>query len=144
MSASQADALLPAAACIRVPPEGEPFLEGVRCAACGEVHIGAFRACPACAGRGSLSPHRLADAGRLHSFSIVHRSFPGVPTPFVSAVVALEGGGFLKGNLEGVAPKPEAVAAVRRVRVVLHEAAARDAKGRRYLTYAFQPHERQD
>ena len=144
MSDGEGSTLLPAAPCVRLPANAPPFLEGVRCRRCGEVHVGAFRACPACSARDSLTPHQLAEAGSLQSFSIVHRSFPGVAVPFVSAVVALDDGGFLKGNLVDVLADPAAVAGVGRVRVVLREAPVRDANGRRYMTYVFQPLDGQD
>jgi hypothetical protein len=40
--------------------------------------------------RGALKPERLANTGRLYNYTIVHRSFPGVETPFISAIVDLE------------------------------------------------------
>jgi uncharacterized OB-fold protein len=51
----------------------------------------------------------LSEQGKLFSFTIVHRSFPQIKTPFISVVVELEGGGFIKGNLEAVEPVPAAV-----------------------------------
>jgi len=131
--------LLPAIPALKTPPGEEPFLQGLKCRACGEVHVGAFLACPACASRDSLDAVRLEKAGRLYSFSIVHRSYPGVAVPFVSAVVALDGGGHLKGNLVGVAPNPERVRVGARVQVQFREADRRDPQGRGYLTYEFAP-----
>lgn len=131
--------LLPAVPFLR--NAGEPYLEGIRCTVCGEVLIGAHKACPACGARGSLQPMRLANQGVLHSYSIVHRSFPGVVVPFVSAVVALDGGGFLKGTLVDVKPAPEAVWVGRRVAVAYREAGRTDAQERRYLTYVFVPYD---
>ena len=37
--------------------------------------------------------------GSFYSYCIVHRSFPGIEVPYVSAIVDLEGGGTIKGNL---------------------------------------------
>ena len=45
--------------------------------------------------------------GELRAFTIVHRAAPGVPTPYVSAVVDLEGGGVVKANLVNVDPDPD-------------------------------------
>ena len=42
---------------------------------------------------------KLSDNGKLHSFAVVYRSFPGIDVPYVSAIVDLEGGGTIKGNL---------------------------------------------
>ena len=49
---------------------------------------------------------RLADTGKLYTYAIVHRSFPGVEVPFISAVVDLDGGGTVKGNLVDIEPDP--------------------------------------
>ena len=51
----------------------------------------------------------LGTTGKVRSFTIVHRAVPGVPTPYVSAIVDLDGGGVVKTNLLDVAPDPEAV-----------------------------------
>jgi uncharacterized OB-fold protein len=99
----------PLGSCIKMDVDGSPFLEGVRCVNCGEVQLESRRACPKCAAIGALEPARLAQTGRLFSFTIVYRSFPGIETPFISAIVALDGGGFLKGNLIGIDPRPEAL-----------------------------------
>ena len=39
----------------------------------------------------------------------MHRNFPGVEVPFISAIVDLDGGGTLKGNLMDIVPSPEAL-----------------------------------
>jgi uncharacterized OB-fold protein len=49
-----------------------------------------------------LEPMRLAERGRLYTYTVVHRSFPGVATPFIAALVDLEGGGTIKGTVVGV------------------------------------------
>jgi uncharacterized OB-fold protein len=129
--------LLLASEALRRPKGGDPFLEGMECEACHEVLVGDFAACPACGARGQLKPRQLGVQGRLLSFTIVHRSFPGVPTPFVSAVVALDGGGILKGNLVGVDPTPDGVRVGQAIGVRICEAPRPDAQGRRYLAYEF-------
>jgi uncharacterized OB-fold protein len=86
-----------------------------------------------------MAPKRLAERGTLHAYTIIHRSFPGVPVPYVSAVVDLDGGGCIKGNLLRVAADPVSVQAVTRVRIIYAEAAQRDKDGGRYLAYFFVP-----
>ena len=49
-----------------------------------------------------MEPMRLAERGRLYTYTVVHRSFPGVTTPFIAALVDLDGGGAIKGTLIGV------------------------------------------
>ncbi len=86
--------------------EGGPYLEGQVCAKCQAIFLGERAHCGRCFARGSLQPRRLSDRGTLYVYSIVHRSFPGVSVPYVSAIVDLEGGGTVKGNLIGIEPDP--------------------------------------
>ena len=46
----------------------------------------------------------LGTSGKVRSFTIVHRAVPGVPTPYVSAIVDLDGGGVVKSNIVNVDP----------------------------------------
>ena len=106
MVATQPKAVQPLTPFLKIGAEGRPFLEGLKCAACGEVIVAEpRRACPKCATQGSLHPARLAETGKLYSYTIVYRSFPGVATPFVSALVDLDGGGTLKGNMRECDPE---------------------------------------
>jgi len=103
MSDSEAASLRPLAPFVKIAADGKPYLEGWKCTACGEVlAVGGRRACPKCTAVGTLIPTRLAERGRLYTYTIVHRSMPGVATPFVAALVDLDGGGAIKGNLIGL------------------------------------------
>jgi uncharacterized OB-fold protein len=106
MSTSTAPAVQPLGSFIHIGPDGVPSLHGFRCSSCGEVLLEHRRGCPNCAALGTLEPTKLSDRGTLFTYTIVHRSFPGIKTPFVSAIVKLDSGGFLKGNLERVVPAP--------------------------------------
>jgi uncharacterized OB-fold protein len=87
-----------------------------------------------------MQPTRLSNRGSLYVFSIVHRSFPGVEVPYVSAVVDLEGGGTVKGNLINVEPSPEKIKIGMPVEVVFKDALGRkDREGNSYVSYFFQP-----
>mgnify|MGYP001414747853 FL=1 len=83
---------------------------------------------------------RLNNKGKLYSYSIVHRSFPGIDVPYVSAIVDLDGGGTIKGNLINVEPKPESIPFDMPIEVVFDDALGRkDADGNSYISYFFQP-----
>ena len=82
---------------------------------------------------------RLSNKGELYVYSIVHRSFPGIQVPYVSAVVDLEGGGTLKGNLIGIDADPAKIRMGMPIEVVYQKAPRKDAEGNEYLTYYFQP-----
>ena len=81
---------------------------------------------------GLHQPH----AGKLWTWSVVHRSFPGLKVPFVSAIVDLDGGPTLKGTVIGVDP-----ADLRQglpVRVVFDDAGgATDKDGAPYIGFHF-------
>jgi uncharacterized OB-fold protein len=93
-----------AVAFLKIPKEGAPYLAGAKCRNCGEVYVGDREVCGKCFARGKMDSIKLADKGKLYNFTVVHRNFPGVPVPFISAIVDLDGGGTLKGNLLGVEP----------------------------------------
>ena len=87
-----------------------------------------------------MSPVTLPNSGKLYSYSIVHRSFPGIEVPYVSAIVDLDDGTAIKGNLINVEPDPENIAFDMPVEVVFADALGRkDNDGNRYLSYFFQP-----
>jgi len=115
-----------------------PYLAGVRCGGCGHVFVGEREICAQCAARGQMAPVRLAETGRLYNFTVVHRSFPGVATPFIDAIVDLDDGAHLKGTLVDI--EPAAVRFDMPVRVVFREATPAGAD-RPYLTFFFLPQE---
>jgi len=130
---------LPVVSFLKIPEDGEPYLEGYKCGACGEIFLGERKVCAACGARGQMSAVRLADKGTLYNFTVVHRNFPGVPVPFISAIVDLEGGGTLKGNLVDMVPSPEAIKFDMPVNVVFRDAGRKDKDGNSYLAYFFTP-----
>jgi uncharacterized OB-fold protein len=109
---------LPVVSFLKIPEKGEPYLEGVRCSACKAVFLGERDVCAKCGARKQLEPLRLSNKGELYVFSITHRSFPGIETPYVSAVVDLDGGGTVKGNLIGIEPDPKKIKMGMRVDVI--------------------------
>lgn len=130
---------LPVVPFLKIPESGDPYLEGQKCKKCGAIFLGERRACSKCSTVGEFEAHKLSDRGELYVFSIIHRSFPGVEVPYVSAVVDLEGGGTVKGNLVNVDPTPEKVKLGMPVEVIYKIAPRKDAEGNEYLTYYFQP-----
>jgi uncharacterized OB-fold protein len=95
-------------------------------------------ACTSCGKRDTVTEFRVSPKGTLHAWSIVHRSYPGVSVPFISAIVDLDDGTVLKGNLRGVEPRPEAIKFGMPIRVVVDDAGRRDAKGNSYVSYFFE------
>ncbi len=139
MAQETAASPLPVVPFLKIPEDGEPYLEGQKCGECGAVFLGERATCSKCGTRDRLAPVKLSNQGELYVYSIVHRSFPGVEVPYISAVVDLDGGGTVKGNLIGIDPEPEKIAFGMPVETVFKVAPRKDRDGNEYLTYYFQP-----
>ena len=81
---------------------------------------------------------KLANTGKVRSFTIVHRTVPGVPAPYVSALVDLDGGGSVKANLVNVPPDPEHVKLGMPVKMTTFVAGT-DDDGTEAIAFAFEP-----
>ena len=131
---------LPAVHYLKLPEGDAPYLEGQRCSSCSAVFTDKRSVCASCGGRETLQAEKLTTKGKVYSYSIVHRTFPGVKTPFVSAIVDLEGGGTLKGNLINIEPTPENIKFGMDVEVIFEDALGRkDKEGNTYTCFFFQP-----
>jgi uncharacterized OB-fold protein len=131
---------LPVVDFLKLPDAGDPYLEGHQCKSCQAIFLGERENCSKCGARGSMQAKKLSNQGTLYVYSIVHRSFPGVEVPYVSAVVDLEGGGTVKGNLINVEANPEKIKLGMPVEVVFKDALGRkDREGNTYTSYFFQP-----
>lgn len=128
------DELLPAVPYLLRDSDGRPYLVGTKCGLCGEILLGTPTVCSCCGGREVMERIVLSETGRLYNFTTVHRSMPGVDVPFVFAVVDLDGGGVINGNLE---IDNGQIAFDMPVRMKFRKASKADALGRSYLSYYF-------
>lgn len=97
---------------LRLPtaPDEKPYLVGHRCPICPATFIGENRVgCGKCAYIGDLPEVRLSDHGTLYVYSIVHQSAPGIPVPYVSAIVDLPEGVSVRCNLVDIEPDPQKI-----------------------------------
>ena len=122
---------------LRFDDEGAAYLQGTRCATCAAVAPGVRLVCNACGARSGMQSIRLSEHGAISTYTIVHRSFPGVKTPFIAVIVDLEGGGALKGCLLGVNEDPREVPYGMRVKVVYRDTGQTSADGRPFYAYYF-------
>jgi uncharacterized OB-fold protein len=134
-----ARAPLPAVNFLRFDDKGAAYLQGTRCADCGAVAPGARLACNACGARSGMESIRLGERGTIYTYTIVHRSFPGVKTPFVSIIVDLDGGGALKGSLLGVNEDPRDIRYGMPVNVVYRDTGQKSPDGSPFYSYYFEP-----
>ncbi len=119
--------------------EGEPYLEGQKCGACGTVFLGERVACAKCFARGGFTAIALPTTGELWSYSIVHRSYPGIAVPFVSATVDLDDACSIKGTLIDIEPDPDVVKPGLRVDLVFKQLEHKNKEGIPYVSYFFKP-----
>ena len=132
--------LLPVTDFLKIPENGDPYLEGHKCDQCSTIFIGKRAVCSKCFARDKMVATKLASTGKLYAYSIVHRSFPGIDVPYISAIVDLDDGASLKGNLIDIDPDPEKLEYDMPVKVVFKDALGRkDKEGNAYLSYFFQP-----
>ena len=129
---------LPAVPFLRFDDAGKASLSGSRCRKCNAIIPGQKNAC-ACCGERDMETIQLAERGKLYTYTIVHRSFPGVKTPFVAVVVDLDGGGTLPGTLVDVTADISAISYDMPVEVVYRDSGQRDATGRPFISYYFIP-----
>jgi len=128
----------PANALVRIADDGRPWLRAFRCGDCGAVVAEATLACRACGSRTPLVAFASSTSGKLFTWSMVHRSFPGVAVPFVSAIVDLDDGLTLKGTLREAGES--ALKAGLPVTLVFDDAGgAKDANGAGYVGFHFVP-----
>ncbi|SUZ95492.1 uncharacterized protein METZ01_LOCUS48346 [marine metagenome] len=131
---------LPVVEYLKLPEDGDPYLEGHKCGDCNSIFLGEREVCSNCTARGKIEPVKLSNKGKLYSYSITFRSFPGIDVPYISAIVDLDGGGTVKGNLIDCEPDPEKIEFDMPVEVVFDDALGRkDAEGNSYISYFFKP-----
>jgi uncharacterized OB-fold protein len=122
-------------------PENEaekPYLQGSRCKACGAVYLGTRMACSKCFSTEAMDEIKLSDKGELHVFSIVHQSAPGVPTPYIAAIVDLPEGVSVRCNILGVEPDPKNLKFGMPVQMVA-EKIRTDREGNDVISFSFKP-----
>ena len=83
----------------------KPHLAGKQCG-CGAIYLGHRVACSKCFATGPFTDIRLSDKGSLWTYSIVYQSAPGIPTPYVAAIVDLPEGISVRCTLIDVEPDP--------------------------------------
>ena len=84
--------------------DGEPHLVAQECASCGARFFDRRNACAKCFATEFLTVP-IATEGQVRAFTIVAHAAPGIPTPFVAAVVDC-GGTRVRANVTNVDPDP--------------------------------------
>lgn len=117
--------------------DDEPHLEANACRACGALFFDRRNACARC-GKREFERRPLASSGVVRSFTIIHRAAPGVPVPYVSSVVELDGGGVVKANLVDAGTDPDKIELGMKVQLTTF-ACGRDEEGTEAVAFGFAP-----
>jgi len=116
--------------------EPAPHLVANQCTGCGARFFDRRNACAACFGT-SFSPADVATEGTVRAFTIVTFAAPGIPVPFVAAIVDCAGTS-VRGNLLNVDPTPEAISLGMKVRLATYSLGT-DDDGVEAIGFGFEP-----
>ncbi len=115
-----------------------PHLVAHECTSCGARYFDRRNACASC-GLDRFAPVDIATDGEVRAFTIVAFAAPGIPTPFVAAMVDC-GGTSVRANLINVSPDPEHVSLGMQVRLAT-EVVGTDDEGTEAIGFGFEPRE---
>ena len=113
-----------------------PHLVANECTACGARFFDRRNACAGCSGT-EFRKVAVATEGEVMSFTIVTFAAPGVPVPFVSAIVNC-GGTSVRSNIINVEPSPEHVSMGQKVSLATYSLGT-DENGVEAIGFGFQP-----
>jgi uncharacterized OB-fold protein len=116
--------------------DDDPHLVAQECVTCGARYFGRRNACAACEGA-DFRPRPVATGGEVRAFTIVSRATPGIPVPFVAAVVDCDGTS-VRGNLINVPANPEHIRTGMKVRLATY-AVGTDSEGTQAIGFGFEP-----
>ena len=133
--AAMASARVPLVDYLQLEPE--PHLVAQECRNCGARFFDRRNACARC-GRTDFGTARVDNSGELRAFTIVHRAAPGIPVPFVSAIVRTGDGTWVRSNVVNCDPTPEALMLGMRVRLTTYPVGA-DDDGTEAVAFGYEP-----
>ena len=113
-----------------------PHLVANECTSCGARFFDRRNACAACFAT-DFRKVEIATEGEVRAFTIVTFAAPGVPVPFVAAVVDCQGTS-VRGNLLNVDPDPEHVKLGMKVRLATYSLGT-DDNGVEAVGFGFEP-----
>ena len=115
---------------------GDPHLVANECTACGARFFDRRNACAACEAT-EFKKVSIPTSGEVRAFTIVSFAAPGIPVPYVAAVVDCDGTS-VKANLINVTPDPEHVTLGMKVRLAT-QVIGTDDNGTEAFGFGFEP-----
>lgn len=114
-----------------------PHLSANECVNCGARFFDRRNACASC-GREEFRKARVKNGATLKAFTIVHRAAPGIPAPYVSAIVETEDGTTVRSNVVNCDPNPDAVTLGMRLKLTTYSIGP-DDDGTEAVAFGYQP-----
>ena len=114
----------------------EPHLVANECTDCGARYFDRRNACASCFGN-SFDKVDVATEGEVRSFTIVAFAAPGVPVPYVAAVVDCDGTS-VRGNVVNVEADPDHVSLGMKVKLTTVPV-GEDAAGTEAIGFGIEP-----
>jgi uncharacterized protein len=111
-------------------------LEANECTSCKARFFDRRNACAACFGT-QFSKTKISSTGIVRSFTIVTFAAPGVPVPFVAAIIDCDGTS-VRANLINVEPTPEKVSLGMKVRLATYSLGT-DDNGAEAIGFGYEP-----
>lgn len=116
--------------------EPEPHLVAQQCKGCGARYFDRRNACAGCFGT-EFEPTSVATTGEVRAFTIVSLAAPGIPVPFVAALVDCDGTS-VRGNIVNTEPDPEHVSLGMKVQLTTYPIGS-DSAGTEAIAFGFEP-----
>ena len=116
--------------------DGEPHLVAHECVTCSARFFDRRNACASCFAT-EFRTVPVATEGTVRTFTIVTFAAPGVPVPFVAAVIDCDGTQ-VRANLVNVEPDPDHVHDGMKVRLSTYSLGT-DAQGTEAIGFGFEP-----
>src|SRR3954463_12850560 len=116
--------------------DDDPHLVAHECTGCGARFFDRRNACASCTGT-DFRTVPVATTGEVRSFTIVSMAAPGIPVPFVAAVVDCEGTS-VRANIINVPPDPEHLSLGMKVRLATYPL-GEDTAGTQAVGFDFEP-----
>jgi uncharacterized OB-fold protein len=114
----------------------DPHLVAHECTSCGARFFDRRNACAGCS-ETEFKDVRVDTTGEVRAFTIVTYAAPGIPTPFVAAVIDC-GGTSVRANLVNVSPDPDHVKLGMKVKLATFPI-GQDEAGTEAVGFGFEP-----
>lgn len=114
-----------------------PYLRANECTNCGARFFDRRNACASC-GKTEFKNARVKNGATVKAFTIVHRAAPGIPAPYVSAIVETDDGTSVRSNVVNCDPTPEAVSLGMKVKLTTYPIGT-DDDGTEAVAFGYEP-----